>query len=361
MRAPLKPPYRVRQAFLHLEFSVKLFRYFEMGLVRRADFDRATEVSTAEGPVVFGAGTFNTDHDLVLAAQNSYSSALGVCAIALENALLDHGIRNDPSDDSPRGQLRSFVYQIRNAFAHDAMTPSWSAKGPYRRKYDLRPFGLPRVDLNVLDGQALELEDFGGMPAFERLRDAVTRWVTAGEPLSPDTAVHKGAKPRAPDLELLEESGIDYLNVAIGADDIRKSDTRSAIGTLNQLLDSRSRVLQFQQRVSLFFEGYDADTRELYEIPEVRAYIAALDADFPFWFWFLDPKGASLLIVAASCCDLSANRGAVEARVSLERASMIRFLEDHFDALNRLAETYELPEPDLAHISDSVGAFFTGH
>jgi hypothetical protein len=185
----MKPSDRVHQAFLHLQFSIKLLCYVEMGLVRKDEFDCATEIRTPEGLLRFEANAFNTYDDLILAAQNVYSSALGVCAIALESALKDFGVANDPNDSSPKGQLRTFVYQVRNAFAHDAMTPSWSAKGPYRRTYDLRTFGIAEpVNLEALDGQTLELDQFGGMRGFEGLRDAVLNWVTSGDKMLPREA-----------------------------------------------------------------------------------------------------------------------------------------------------------------------------
>jgi len=179
----MKPKERIYQAFLHLQFAIKLFCFFENGHVQKEQFDCVTEIQTAGELLQYPQGAFHTDQDLILAAQNVYSTALGVCAIALESALQDYGVMNDPQDMSEKGALRSFVYQIRNAFAHDAMFPRWSVKGAYQRVFDLRRFGIPiLIDLSQLDGESLELEQFGGMRGFETLRDAVLRWVLAGDP-----------------------------------------------------------------------------------------------------------------------------------------------------------------------------------
>ncbi len=53
----------------------------------------------------------------------------------------------------------------------------------------------------------------------------------------------------------------------------------------------------------LYVCGYDSDDRELWLIPEVKAFLMELDRQFPFFFWFLDPNGGSLLLLSASCCD----------------------------------------------------------
>ena len=178
----MKPSDRIHQAFLQLRFAIKLCRHFELGLVPKEVFDCEIEVPLNGGSLRLEAGTFDTYDDLVLAAQNVYSYTLGVCAIALESALLERQFANNPSDLSSQGQLRSFVYQVRNAFAHDAMTPSWSAKGQYARTYDLRTFGIAEpIDLAGLNGQPLELEQFGGMLGFEALRDGVLKLVASSE------------------------------------------------------------------------------------------------------------------------------------------------------------------------------------
>jgi len=122
----MEPPRRIEQAFLHLTFSIKLFEYFRKNLVPKDAFDCVIVIPTPHGAHRIEADVFHTPHDLVLAAENSYSTALGVCAIAMEAALADAEIANSAHDMSERGQLRSFVYQIRNAFAHDSMLPTWA-------------------------------------------------------------------------------------------------------------------------------------------------------------------------------------------------------------------------------------------
>jgi hypothetical protein len=178
----MQPELRISQAFLQLRFAIKLVRYFEYGFVKKEVFDCEHAIPTRGGLLQLESQEFFTNDDLVMAAGNVYSTTLGVCAIALESALADSGLRNDPSDLSPEGQLRSLVYQIRNAFAHDAMTPRWSARGAYAREYDLRSFGIPDpINLAMLNGQFLELEQFGGIHGFEAIRDAVLQLSCASQ------------------------------------------------------------------------------------------------------------------------------------------------------------------------------------
>ena len=52
--------------------------------------------------------------------------------------------------------------------------------------------------------------------------------------------------------------------------------------------------------VSLVVEGYDADPRELCEIPEVRAYFVHLLERWPYWFFFCSLEDSNLMMMLLS-------------------------------------------------------------
>jgi hypothetical protein len=52
----------------------------------------------------------------------------------------------------------------------------------------------------------------------------------------------------------------------------------------------------------LAFHGYDQDERELHCIPEVRRFVQAFHAVWPYWLYFLNPHpGISTLPVLVAC------------------------------------------------------------
>jgi hypothetical protein len=174
----MTPKQRIDQAFLQLEFSVKLLVYCELGYLTKDRFDTEVAILLKEKNLIFSASSFHTTGDLVLAAQNNYAITFGFCAVALETALTDAGISNAPTDRSIKGQLRSLVYQIRNAFAHDLMTPVWRAKPAYRQTYTIRSRGTEHaVDLMALDGKPFDVEDLGGIHAFYAMKEQVCGWL----------------------------------------------------------------------------------------------------------------------------------------------------------------------------------------
>jgi hypothetical protein len=174
----LTPVERINQAFLQLEFAVKLMCYFELKQVDKRTFDTATHVHLDSGSLNFSDNSFKTYDDLILAAQNNYQIALGFSAIVLESGLQDAGLNNNPTDVSPQGQLRTLVYMIRNAFAHDMMMPRWRVDERYRRLFDLQLPTLPlQVDLSELDGRSFDDQAIGGISRYFEIKDGVLRLI----------------------------------------------------------------------------------------------------------------------------------------------------------------------------------------
>ena len=111
----------------------------------------------------------------------------------------------------------------------------------------------------------------------------------------------------------------------------------------------------FQGRVGLSFHGYDSDSRELYQIPEVRQYLASLDSQFPYWLYFLSTDNDTLKMIAFCLCRTSfIDPGMAQ----LDPSDMQTFLLSHFDAINQLFDRYHLDESINEEISGLVADYF---
>lgn len=150
--------------------------YFELNKIDKKEFDRDTTILLENGSMVFGDDTFHTYDDLILAAQNNYMITLGFSAIVLDSSLQKAGIKNAPNDHSDIGQLRSLVYMIRCAFAHDMMYPYWNVKGPYQRqiKLNLKDKNL-MVDLTALDNKIFDVSHIGGIKGYTAIKEEVLK------------------------------------------------------------------------------------------------------------------------------------------------------------------------------------------
>ena len=74
------------------------------------------------------------------------------------------------------------------------------------------------------------------------------------------------------------------------------------------------RIERLRGRVAVVFHGYSDDSRELYEIPEVRRFCAELDGAFPYWFYFLSAEGVTLGVIACCLCSVAKVRPGVILR-----------------------------------------------
>jgi len=190
----LRPINRIDQALLALEFAIKVMNYIALGKINKDDLDCDTLICLPDGNLRLGQSTFHTYDDLVHASENLYSQALAASAVAMEAALQGAGIRNDPNDRSERGQVRSLVYMIRSAFAHDLQVPTWSVRGPYAQQMRVRFWCHDlQVDMTTLDGQPLVLEHFGGPLVFWDLMHEVRSWIQGPNTTQQPTGAQSGS------------------------------------------------------------------------------------------------------------------------------------------------------------------------
>ena len=90
---PAKRPHHeaLETAFVQLSFAMKLWHFVRSGRLPRESFDiELTAVDDAGVPYVMREGEFQSDDDLVLAAENNISICFGVAAITLWEAIREH-------------------------------------------------------------------------------------------------------------------------------------------------------------------------------------------------------------------------------------------------------------------------------
>lgn len=91
---------------------------------------------------------------------------------------------------------------------------------------------------------------------------------------------------------------IDPLIIVVGRNDVEAGDLQPTLQVLMGLLSDATTMRQYREGVDIAFHGYDADPRELFEIPEVRGFVAALDGAFPYWLYFLSREYTGLQAIA---------------------------------------------------------------
>ncbi len=74
--------------------------------------------------------------------------------------------------------------------------------------------------------------------------------------------------------------------VVCDSDSIAAGDISEVLSSLKSLSGDRSSAMSAEGAVTLVFNGYDDDPRELESIPEVREWFAKLFHAWPYWSFF---------------------------------------------------------------------------
>ena len=151
------------------------------------------------------------------------------------------------------------------------------------------------------------------------------------------------------------DSSADWLRVDVGRSEVEALDVSRTTSILSRVLADRDAVERYRGRVDLAFLGYSNDTRELYEILEVRRFCSKLDDAFPYWFYFLSTDEAALGMIACCLCSVARLRPGV---VSLG-PDLTEFVARHYEALNWLSDNYSLDERHNVDISRNVAEYFS--
>jgi hypothetical protein len=166
----------VEQAFKQLEFAIKLMCYCERGDLDREKFDSDVTILLDEENVGFPDGSFQSDQDIVIASQINVGICFGVSAIALEAAFEAAEIARNPISRDPNDELRTLVYMVRCAFAHNPAKPCWEARGDFARNIQLNlgENGLS-IDMVALHGNDFDYSHIGGFANWYAIREEAVR------------------------------------------------------------------------------------------------------------------------------------------------------------------------------------------
>jgi len=132
---------------------------------------------------------------------------------------------------------------------------------------------------------------------------------------------------------------------------IMAMDLHEPLQVLRQLAGNPEKAVAACGRISVVIDGYNADSRELFEIPEVRRYIQQLDALWPYWFFFLSQADDSIKVIESCLCDCIE---VVPGVTSIDTEQLNECLTRHFSALNSYCKAINLPESKIQEISEGI-------
>jgi len=155
---------------------------------------------------------------------------------------------------------------------------------------------------------------------------------------------------------IVETSVIVYV---IDNEEVMVSDVSRPRNFFDRLRLTKELAHACQGKVEITFFGYEDDPRELFEIEEVRKYVALLDDALPELFFFVRTEAPTSTIRLFALCLTkvwwvkmpSAPTGRM---VGLNTDKVGLFLTKHFPALNEMTEWVGMPIEENKRISLAV-------
>jgi hypothetical protein len=147
----------------------------------------------------------------------------------------------------------------------------------------------------------------------------------------------------------------DLIVLMFSRRQVETCDVDEPLGLLRSLAADRRTAIEFWGRISLVIDGYNDDPRELFEIPEVRAYIKCLDLAWPYWFFLLSQIDESIKLLESCLCDTIE---VVPGVTSIDLDQLDRSLARHFGAMYRLGAELKLPEEMCEEVAEGIIGMF---
>ncbi len=152
----------------------------------------------------------------------------------------------------------------------------------------------------------------------------------------------------------------EVIIFVIDVEEVNKQDVSRAAGFRERLCRSKELALHCQGRIAIGFSGYKDDPRELFEIDEVKRYVALLDEAFPELFFFVRcEKPAATLKLFISCLvgvgwESKRSTPGNPQKFIADYSLLLPFLQRHFVYLNYLCEWLGLSEEDNRRITKDI-------
>lgn len=124
---------------------------------------------------------------------------------------------------------------------------------------------------------------------------------------------------------------------------VESMDVGSVLKPLNILLAAREDTWLYRGQLSLVVDGYDSDPRALVDIPDVRSFLSAFSAAWPYWAFFFNQIDDSIIILGSCVCGTAYPGGGA---VQIDAEKLRSFLLEGFADVNELFKKHGFPESE---------------
>jgi hypothetical protein len=148
----------------------------------------------------------------------------------------------------------------------------------------------------------------------------------------------------------------ELLVIAITRESVDACDVRPLMEKLERFAATREDAIQWEGKITFYFEGWDSDPRETAEIPEIRRYFRDLTAECPYWFPYIEKVGDTFGHVLRLLCRgrIVRREGGLVGWVFDDMGDLQRQIGLLFGGMNALYGRLALPEEMNERVSQEV-------
>lgn len=137
----------------------------------------------------------------------------------------------------------------------------------------------------------------------------------------------------------IHEKNFKSVKFIIDRKSIEEMDFESILPSLMVYVSSRENLIQFWAKVDISVFGYDDDPRELFFIPEVRAYLKELNNLFPYWLALQPPDGKWIKVLYFCLSDVEQ---VGNKQYSIKNQDLETLFNNWFYGLNELSDNFAI-------------------
>ena len=172
----------------------------------------------------------------------------------------------------------------------------------------------------------------------------------------------EGASSESPEFSEIVGDLVDgktkLLAMLCTREEVESNNIADLSERLDELVETRESAMAAMQRVVLFTDGYDDDSRELWEIPEVRLFVKRLFEACPQLFFLAYPDSGTLKLVMSCCCRFI--RLLDDGRSEFDSQDFKKFMDTGFCGLNEVTQRLAISTEINRAISQDLLSTFTG-
>jgi hypothetical protein len=160
-------------------------------------------------------------------------------------------------------------------------------------------------------------------------------------------------------------SNSNRLLIYLGRDDIEDLNYRPLVDLIGRICSNKHHLSKFRENIEIGIHGFDADSRELYEIPEIKNWMVGIFEHVPGLTYFLTNNEYSQFLkvyvfsrVKLEIIDKNLQEGKVW--VEFDNKYLEEIFNTIFNDLNEFTDEFEMSEEINKEISNNLVKCITG-